>query len=260
LAWALFWQARALDYSDQQLTRRLTADALELFRETDDPLGICWCLNITGSFASNDGRWTEAEALLHESLELARATGADHAVGDTLSELGWLAGRRGDHPRAVELTTEAVAHYRRIHDRYQLGIVLREFALALDAAGDHKGAANTLCEALDLVEEHGFDEQLEWLLRHIALLLPDELDEVSKRLWSRPPDGWTNTLWPQPRLYDKAETFTAECTDRRSSAPANSEPQSRWRDRHWLASAVDRDERTRRPSRQNLTQDAGRPT
>ncbi len=136
VAWALFWEARALAQFDEASARTQIAEALQIFRDVNDPLGVCWCLARAAAFAKRDQRWADAEALYSESLELGRGTGVDHAVGDALSQLGKLAGRAGDHQRAVELTGEAVVHGH-AHDPWQLCISLSTFGLALYSAGDH---------------------------------------------------------------------------------------------------------------------------
>jgi predicted ATPase/class 3 adenylate cyclase len=212
LAWALFWEARALDQVDEPSARKSIADALELFRELDDPLGVCWCLEWAAGYASRDGQQAEAEALYSESLELGRATGVDHAAGDALGELGRLAARTGDLRRAVELADESVAHYRRAHDRWQLCGALRLLAVARYSTGNQEGAAAALLEALDLAETHGFNDRLEWIFRNVALLLPDEDKELVKKLWC-PMQWWMDEWWPEPSWDKRRKWLLAECND-----------------------------------------------
>jgi predicted ATPase/class 3 adenylate cyclase len=214
-AWALFWEARALDQFDEDSARVRIADALEVFRGLTDPLGVCWCLDWAADYAGRDGRWAEAEALYKESLELGRATGVDHAVGVALAELGRLAARAGDHRRAVELAHESVAHYRRAHDRWQLCGALQWLALARYPMGDHEGAASALLEALDLADTHGFNDRLPWILRNVALLLPDESKDQARKLWCPMPE-WMHGWWAEGMFDERHQWLVAECNDRPS--------------------------------------------
>jgi predicted ATPase/class 3 adenylate cyclase len=215
VAWALFWETRALDQFDEPSARKSIAEALALFRELGEPLGICWCLEWVALFACRDRRWPEAEALYKESLELGRATGVDHAVGDALGELGRLAARSGDHERAVELAGESVAHYRRAHDPWQLCGALRLLAVARYPTGDREGAATALLEALDLAEAHGFNDRLEWVFRNVALLLPNESNDLARKLWC-PMGEWMDEWWPEPLWDERQKWLVAECNDRPS--------------------------------------------
>jgi hypothetical protein len=202
------------------LSRELFAEALVLFRQLDDPLGVGWCLEWTADFAGDvDGRWADAEVLHTEVVELGRTTGVDHAVGDALIELARLAARAGDRWRAIVLANEAVAHYRRAHDRWQLCGALKPLALALDAAGNHQDAAIALGEALDLADECGFDDHLVWTLRNIAMVLPEELKDVARKLWTPPPDWAPVHWWPEPTWDDRCRWLDAQCE---VSGPASS--------------------------------------
>jgi predicted ATPase/class 3 adenylate cyclase len=215
LAWALFWEAGALQQFDENSARRSIAEALQIFRDLNDPLGVCWCLEFEGDFACRERRWVDAEALYSESLELGRATGVEHAVGDALSHLGRLAGRAGNHQRAIELTGEAVALWRRGHDRWQLCVALSMCGFALYSAGDHEGAAKALIESLDLAEAHGFYERLEWMFRDIALLLPDEFHDLARKLWTPVPATWEGQLWSDSKLAERRRRLASEWDGRR---------------------------------------------
>ncbi len=213
VAWALFWGVRALHRFDEPTARQSLAEALKLFRELDDPLGVCWCLSWAAQYAENDGRWAEAEALCSESLELGRATGVDHAVGSTLAQLGRLAVHAGDYRRAVELTGEAVAHYRRVHDQWQLCDVLGVLSRALHSAGDLKGSSTALLEALELADSNGFDDGIVWIFRDIALLLPDDRHEIARTLWIQHPQRRMSERWPDPSLDEKHVRLAASLDD-----------------------------------------------
>jgi predicted ATPase/DNA-binding SARP family transcriptional activator len=213
LAWALFWGARAWYQRDEEvLARSSLAEALQLFRDLDEPLGVCWCLEWAARYASHYGRWAEAEALCSESLEVAKATGVDHTVGSALAVLGQLAARAGDHERSIELTDQAVAHYRRVRDEWQLCVVLRALSRARYLAGDRKGSSAALLEALDLAEER-FDERLVWIFTDIALFLPEECRDIACMLWIQRPKKEVAEWWPDPSLDERRQRLSSSCSD-----------------------------------------------
>jgi predicted ATPase/class 3 adenylate cyclase len=213
LAWALFWQGRAVAHLDRHFARAPIAEALALFRGLEDPLGITWCLNWTAAFALDDERWAEGEALSWEVVQIGRATGVDHAVGDALTGLGRLAGRAGDRERAVELMRQAVAHYRDARDRWQLTGVLTALAFAEAAASNHDEAAAAVAEALNLAEEHGFDDRLGWLMSTVAVLLPDDLIDISAKLYATWPYAESDWPWPDAKWARKRQQLAAQCDE-----------------------------------------------
>jgi predicted ATPase len=207
LGWALFWLGRAqrLFYRDE--CRAAMEEALAIFRELNDPLGLTWCLEWTAAFALDDNRIDAAEAAFEEALEIGRRTGITHAMGDALSNLGAIAARRGDYQRGVELTASAVDHYRRSRDRWQLVIALCRHSLASASSGHLEEAVAAVEESIDLAIEYRLDDQLGYALSHLALIVPDSFPDAVDALFSAHPYVYSQLL-PDPQMRERARTLT----------------------------------------------------
>jgi tetratricopeptide (TPR) repeat protein len=182
-------------------------EALAIFRELNDPLGVSWCLEWTAGFALDDNRIDAAEAAFEEALEIGRRTGITHAMGDALSNLGAIAARRGDYQRGVELTASAVDHYRRSRDRWQLVIALCRHSLASASSGHLEEAVAAIEESIDLAIEYRLDDQLGYALSHLALILPDSFPDAVDALFSAHPYVYSQLL-PDPQMRERARTLT----------------------------------------------------
>jgi hypothetical protein len=86
-------------------------------------------------------------------------------------------------------------------------------AYAHQAAGDDQKAATALWEALDVAEEHGFDDRLEWVFRTIAQFLPEELNEIASTLWRPLPEWAVLDWWQDPAWDERFEWLITECGD-----------------------------------------------
>jgi predicted ATPase/class 3 adenylate cyclase len=207
LGWALFWRGRALGRFHGDECRAAIEEALVIFRELDDPLGISWCLEWTANFAWKDDRIDDAEADFEESLEIGRRTGVTHATGAALSSLGAIAALKGNYERGAELTEAAVEHYRQARDRWQLTGALRRHALACASIGHLGKAADLLEEAIDLAIDYSLEDQLGYVLACVMLIVPDPMVEAVESLFS----AWPyveSQLWPDPRMVKRASDLT----------------------------------------------------
>ena len=203
LGWALFWVGRAQRRFHGDESRAAIHEALVIFRELDDPLGISWCLEWTAGFALEDDRFEDAEMDFEESLEIGRRTGITHATGDALSNLGALAALKGDHERGAELTGAAVEHYRQAHDWWQLTSTLHRHALACASNGHFGEAADVLEEAIDLAIEYSLEDMLGYALGSVVLIVPEEMGDDVDRLVA----AWPYVaprLWRDPRMTKRA--------------------------------------------------------
>jgi hypothetical protein len=79
--------------------------------------------------AANEGRLADAESLVHESLEVARAHGVLFWQSRMLQVLTTLALWHGDHDAAAKAADESLAAARGSDDAWSI-------ALALNSAGD----------------------------------------------------------------------------------------------------------------------------
>jgi tetratricopeptide (TPR) repeat protein len=92
------------------------------------------------------GDYTEAQALLAETLALARASGNDELITHTLSYLGYVLGEMGEYGAALELLSEALDRSRQANSAKNLASALNNYGFVCYLAGD-------LDRALALTEE-----------------------------------------------------------------------------------------------------------
>ena len=76
-------EARYLSQSDSELIFPLLEEALALYREVGDKMGLAACLRLSGQLALSQGNAAEARPLAEEALALFRETG--HRQGTSLS-------------------------------------------------------------------------------------------------------------------------------------------------------------------------------
>jgi predicted ATPase/class 3 adenylate cyclase len=118
-------RARLAPYRDDTLKAELAAQAVALFRETDDRVGLADALTILGNAVNRFGRHDEADRHLHEAYRLLTEAGADKLLGRCATSLGHLKLFSGDVLAAQTLYAEA----------------LRK----ADARGDAVGRMSSLC-------------------------------------------------------------------------------------------------------------------
>jgi tetratricopeptide (TPR) repeat protein len=105
-----------------------------------NPLGVVVVLHNLGVTASYQGDLPRAQALLEESLELARALGRPGIIAVGVRELGTVARRAGDVAEAVRHYREALGMSRDMRDRWDSIACLEGLAAATEAQGQAERA------------------------------------------------------------------------------------------------------------------------
>ncbi|MCO5185729.1 MAG: tetratricopeptide repeat protein [Anaerolineae bacterium] len=124
--------------------------ALDKARSAELQGEIVFALNYLGAIARLQTRIDDAEALLHEALTLAQASGDRFGAGIALNNLSQAALQRGDLAKAKELATESLIRKEAIGDRR--GSAFSHLYLAqIDAAlGDYDAALQQFAAAADV--------------------------------------------------------------------------------------------------------------
>ena len=97
--------------------RRVTKQALALFRELDDPWMVAEELRFTGVAAQCLGAYDDAKRLMDEALAIRRELGDPMAVAESLRVLGYLALEQGQLEETERLRRESLAILRETGDR-----------------------------------------------------------------------------------------------------------------------------------------------
>lgn len=100
-----------ISYSEQTRT-----EALSIFRELDDKVGIADCLNGLGNTALSQGNYDASRALYEESLLIRKELGDTWGVARLLGNLGLLAYFQFDYAQSHSLHLESLALFKELQD------------------------------------------------------------------------------------------------------------------------------------------------
>lgn len=125
--------------------------ALGFYRELGDRLGASNVLDSMGLvLVRSGGDLGQSEALLEESLALARELGSNNRIYHALFHLGDVAQSRGDYQRAAALYSESLVRARHEGNRWIEALVLFSIGYLAWLEADHDRAEALLKESLAL--------------------------------------------------------------------------------------------------------------
>lgn len=143
--------AQRLDFD---AARAYGEQGVALFREIGDKWGLTWLLQRLGQFYYTwDRDFDRAQALLKESLSLARQWNNQKLIADTLWQLGLLAVFQLAPPRAERLAEQALALSRELQYREGIFRSVNVLGEAARVKGDFGRAATYYHEGLQVVRE-----------------------------------------------------------------------------------------------------------
>jgi predicted ATPase len=158
IAWAIDVDAR--------LPTAWFEDALRIFREIDESVGIGWTLVFLAEEQLKAGDLEGAASRATEAFDVGSRSGLLEVVAGSLRVLAVIAFKRRQYADAERLLEEAAAAYEQADDRWQLAIILTMRAhLAFDR-GDDAPALVPLRQALRLARGSGSGG---WLAQAVAL-------------------------------------------------------------------------------------------
>ncbi len=103
---------------DYPQARRLTEEALDHFRETDNREGIGRALQRLGEVDRREGKFGEARLHLEPALDLYRNIENRFRLAGLLHDLGLVASDQGDYERAITMFDEALAMWRALGNQW----------------------------------------------------------------------------------------------------------------------------------------------
>jgi tRNA A-37 threonylcarbamoyl transferase component Bud32 len=142
----------AHNQGDNQTARAYLREALDIFRQRDEPRGIATVLNNLGWVACELSDLETGRTLTEEALELNRALGDIRGIAVALNNLGWVANYRGEYVVAAGLLEESLALRRQLGDHRNIGFALSNLAWAETGRGAFDRATALADEAIALLE------------------------------------------------------------------------------------------------------------
>jgi predicted ATPase len=133
----------------------LHTESLALFYEIQDKEGIAESVGHLGTIARDRADYTHARELLEESLKLSREMGDRLMTAEALNSLGLVEHPLCEYARASALFGEAVTIYRELHDRIGISDTLLNLGNVAKDRGSYQEAIELYQECLQIKRELG---------------------------------------------------------------------------------------------------------
>jgi len=146
----------------------LYEQALALYREVGNLVGIGDTLKMLGWTSMRTGDFERAESWLNEGLIVCRKSGDLRQITSALAGLGELAIRRGQYGRANDFLNESLDISRRSGEKWGIAIVLGSLGWIALRQNDLNGMRKLLGESLEIRVETGDRGGIAWCLEKLA--------------------------------------------------------------------------------------------
>jgi non-specific serine/threonine protein kinase len=123
--------------------------------EPADRAGLADTLDLLGELATEEGDYATATMLLDEALEIFRELEDPRGIGDMLMQLGWAYMRMGEYDKVAPRMEEALALFRKIGQLSLVGFTLAGLGELAIRQQQYERATNFLEESLAIREQHG---------------------------------------------------------------------------------------------------------
>jgi tetratricopeptide (TPR) repeat protein len=127
--------------------------ALELSRFAEDPFMHATMLNKVGWHAAHLGEYQRALASCEQALDLFQNLGNLHSEAFVWNSLGYIHQRLGNYARSLDCYEQAIALFREIGHRWGLAETLSSLGDACDSAGHPTQAREAWQEALTILND-----------------------------------------------------------------------------------------------------------
>jgi len=158
----------ATEEGDYTTVPALFEEALEIFKELEDPRGIGDMLMQLGWAYMRMGEYDRVAVYMEEALALFREIGHVSLLGFTLSGLGELAIRQGQYARATKLLEESLVIRKQHGHKWGVGAVLGPLGSVALRQRDYKRMRDYLSESLAIRTEIGDKGGIAWCLEKLA--------------------------------------------------------------------------------------------
>jgi len=180
LAWAA---ALAQSEGDHSAARLYSEQALSIFGEVGDRLGIAAGLSQLAIIAAESGDYAAARTHFEDSLSIRRGVGDRFYIATALNNLGGLAHQQGNHDSARISFEESLTISREIGDRWGAATALSNLGvLSFDEDNDAL-AGKYLVESLSIRRELGDRRGVSFSLHNLANVATRQGDLVSAQTY-----------------------------------------------------------------------------
>jgi predicted ATPase/serine/threonine protein kinase len=143
----------AVEQGDYAATDALVGESLDIARQLDDKQGIAVCLNALAVNARDQGDVADARSQFEESLVQWRALNDETAVARALSNLANVVKLQGDYVRARSLYAECHSIFRALGDRTGVAWSMNHEGDVARDQGDYAGARALYEQGLSIFRE-----------------------------------------------------------------------------------------------------------
>jgi predicted ATPase/DNA-binding CsgD family transcriptional regulator len=143
----------ALDRSDYVAACTLVEEALVLSREVNDLWAIASSLWLLSYAAFEQGDYVKARTLIEEALTLSREMNNTWAIASSLVRLAQIFFFQGDHVRAYSMAGESLALARKVGDKKWIAYALAILGYVAFVQGDQARSRSLLEESLTFHKE-----------------------------------------------------------------------------------------------------------
>jgi predicted ATPase/DNA-binding CsgD family transcriptional regulator len=158
----------ATEIGDYSTATKFYEEALPLYREVGDLVGIGDTLKMLGWGAMRIGDYEQAESRLNEGLIACRQSGDLRQISSALSGLGELAVRRGQYERASDLLRESLNISEHLGEKWGIAIALGSLGWLALRQHDFREMMKLLGESLGVRMETGDRGGIAWCLEKLA--------------------------------------------------------------------------------------------
>jgi predicted ATPase/serine/threonine protein kinase len=134
-----------------------------------------------GALASGQGDYASADALIGESLEIARQSGDKQGAAVFLNALAIIALDRGDLSVARSVFEESLVLWRELVDQKSVARSLSNLANIVKLQGDNAGAGSLYVEALSIFRRIGDWTGVAWSMNYQGDVARDQGDSAAAR-------------------------------------------------------------------------------
>jgi non-specific serine/threonine protein kinase len=158
----------ASETGDYATGLELYEEALGLYKELGDLVGVGDTLKMLGWSAMRTGDYVQAESRLEEALVVCRHAGDLGHIASALAGLGELAIRRGQYERASNLLKESLSVYRSLGKKWGIAIALGSLGWLALRHHDFGEMRRLIDESLEVRMETGDRGGIAWCLEKLA--------------------------------------------------------------------------------------------